>query len=88
MVDVFRAMENSTEPVPDTKDSAAVKKYFETVFPDMDFERVYSSDTKKMIKWYQMLKGKVSFQIPEEQAEEASVENEEAEQPEETEGQR
>ena len=32
------------------------KTYFEKVYPDLDFERVYSSDLKKMVKWYDVLK--------------------------------
>jgi len=63
LVDIFKAMEDSSETLPDPKDSAAVKKYFEVVFPEMDFERVYSSDTKKMVRWYLVLKGKVDFKL-------------------------
>jgi hypothetical protein len=56
LVDILLAMQDSKTAVPDTKDNGAVRKYFETVFPDMDFERVYSSDMKKMVKWYEVLK--------------------------------
>jgi hypothetical protein len=56
LVDIFNAMENSSEPLPSDKDGAAVKGYFEQVYPDMDFERVYASDMKKMIRWYRLLK--------------------------------
>src|SRR5437762_10261098 len=55
LVDVFQAMKNTGESLPETKDDATVKKYFEKVYPDIDFERVYSSDLKKMIKWYDVL---------------------------------
>ncbi|MFN8250350.1 MAG: DUF5606 domain-containing protein [Ferruginibacter sp.] len=55
LVDVFQAMKGSKEKRPDAGDAKAVKKYFEKVFPDMDFERVYSSDMKKMVKWYEVL---------------------------------
>ncbi len=55
LVDVFTAMKDSTETLPSDKDAAAIKKYFEKVYPDMDFERVYASDMKKMIKWYEVL---------------------------------
>lgn len=55
LLEVFKAMKNSTETLPDYKDLNAVKKYFEKVFPEMDFERVYSSDLKKMVRWYQIL---------------------------------
>lgn len=55
LVDVFNAMKNSSETMPDANDQAAVKSYFEKVYPDMDFSRVYNSDMKKMIKWYGVL---------------------------------
>lgn len=56
LVDVFVAMGNSKETLPSEKDANAVKAYFQKVYPDMDFARVYASDMKKMIKWYQILK--------------------------------
>lgn len=49
--DVFTAMKNSSEALPDVKDNKALKAYFEKVYPQMDFERVYSSDMKKMVNW-------------------------------------
>jgi len=33
-----------------------LKAYFEKVYPDLDFDRVYSSDLKKMIKWLEILR--------------------------------
>ena len=56
LVDVFHAMEQESGNVPDGKDNAALKKYFEKVYPDLDFERVYISDLKKMVKWFDVLK--------------------------------
>jgi hypothetical protein len=56
LVDVFNAMEKDGESLPDAKNNDAVKKYFEKVYPEMDFERVYSSDMKKMVKWFESLK--------------------------------
>ena len=57
LVDVFTAMQASTEKLPDAKaDTKAIKAYFEKVYPDMDFERVYNSDMKKMIRWFDLLK--------------------------------
>ena len=52
LVDVFTAMAASTEKLPADNDAAEVKKYFEKVYPDMDFSRVYASDMKKMVKWF------------------------------------
>ena len=56
LVDVFNAMEKDGGSLPDAKSNDAVKKYFEKVYPEMDFERVYSSDMKKMVKWFESLK--------------------------------
>jgi len=56
LVDVFKAMEKATQPLPAEKDAGAVKRYFKQVFPDMDFERVYDSDRRKIVKWFTQLK--------------------------------
>jgi Domain of unknown function (DUF5606) len=55
LADVFTAMKQGKTQLPDVKDNKAVKKYFETVYPDLDFDRVYGSDMKKMIKWFEVL---------------------------------
>ena len=55
LVDVLKAMESSKEKMPDDKDSSALKSYFEKVYPELDFDRVYASDLKKMAKWYSVL---------------------------------
>jgi len=78
LVDVLKAMEASSEKLPDDKDNAALKSYFGKVYPDLDFDRVYSSDLKKMVKWFIVLKAnnieiKLS-EAPVEEAEEVEVE--------------
>jgi len=76
LVDIFNAMDSSGDKLPDEKDNAAVKKYFEKVFPDLDFERVYSSDMKKMVKWFGVLKSndvEIKLRQPEEAPEEELV---------------
>jgi len=56
LADIFKAMDASAETLPSEKDNKAVKSYFEKVFPSMDFERVYSSDMKKMVRWFGVIK--------------------------------
>lgn len=56
LVEIFQAMEKTGEALPSEKDPAAVKNYLGKVYPDLDFERVYASDMKKMVKWYGILK--------------------------------
>ncbi|MCX8019696.1 MAG: DUF5606 domain-containing protein [Chitinophagaceae bacterium] len=61
--EVFEAMEKAGEPLPDGKDADNLKQYFKKVFPSMDFDRVYHSDMKKMVKWFFLLKrNNVAFQ--------------------------
>ena len=73
LVDIFNAMEKDGGKIPDGKDNAVLKKYFEKVYPDLDFERVYTSDLKKMAKWYDVLKTnevEIKLTEPEEEPEE------------------
>lgn len=66
LVDVFKTMKESNSPLPDDKDNNGIRKYFEKVYPDMDFEKVYSSDMKKMVKWFEVLtKNNIEFKITE-----------------------
>ena len=53
---VFLAMEASEETLPDEKDAKATKEYFTKVYPDLDFDRVYASDMKKMVRWFKLIK--------------------------------
>lgn len=55
LVDVFQAMKAAGKALPDAKNADAVKAYFAEVFPTMDFDRVYTSDMKKMVKWQAIL---------------------------------
>src|SRR3954471_12968785 len=43
LADVFTSMRDSKSKLPDVKDNNKLKSYFEEVFPDLDFERVYPS---------------------------------------------
>jgi len=74
LVDVFHAMQNSSESLPNDKDANSVKAYFSKVYPSMDFERVYASDMKKMVKWFDVLKkNDIEIKLSEEPVEEEEV---------------
>lgn len=74
LVDIFTAMKESSEKLPDANDAKAVKAYFQKVYPSMDFERVYNSDMKKMIKWLSLLEANnVEIKLSEIPAEDAPV---------------
>lgn len=50
-------VKNDGQPV-DIKaigDDAAVREYFAEILPDFDRERVYTSDIKKLLTWYNLL---------------------------------
>jgi len=75
LAEVFQAMEKNSGSLPDTKDNDAIKKYFEKVYGDIDFERVYNSDLKKMIKWFEVLKkNSVEIKLSEPEPEEEEAE--------------
>jgi hypothetical protein len=76
LVDIFKAIDTSGVALPDEKDAKAVKAFFEKTYPDLDFERVYASDMKKMVKWFAIIKGKgielKLSELPEEDVQEES----------------
>ena len=56
LADVFERMKTAGS-IPDTKaDGKALRTFFREVAPDHDEEKVYASDMKKIISWYQVLK--------------------------------
>src|SRR5690606_8622621 len=57
--EVLLAIQKDDAPVAELamkKDDKAAKAYFKTVLPDYDEERVYNSDIRKVLKWYEILK--------------------------------
>ncbi len=56
--EVFQKITDAKIPMVDAKsaDNNAIKAYFKGIFPEFDDERVYVSDMKKMLKWYDLLK--------------------------------
>lgn len=70
LAEVFLAMEKAKETLPNEKDAKGVQAYFKKVFPTMDFDRVYPSDMKKMVKWFTQLQAnKVTPTLPSEEEE-------------------
>jgi hypothetical protein len=62
------------------KDDKATKAYFKTVLPDFDEDRVYTSDIKKILKWYDILKNNdlLRFEYLKAQAEDEAADEAEA----------
>ena len=76
---VFQKMmeQEATIPLIDAKvtDVAGIKNYFKSIFPEFDEDRVYVSDMKKMLKWYELLKSNdlLRFDAEEEVTEEGEA---------------
>ena len=75
LAEVFEAMKKSEEKTPDANaDAKTLKTYFETVYPDLDFERVYTSDMKKMVKWFHIIdKNNIEIKVRTEEEKEAAA---------------
>ena len=62
--DVFKKIQETdgTKLTVDPKsDPKALKAYFKKIVPEFDEDRVYASDMKKILTWYEMLSGKIDF---------------------------
>ena len=71
LAEIFKAMQSNPASLPDEKDAKAIKSYFEKVYPELDFERVYISDMKKMVKWFGIIQTKgIEIVLSEQQGEE------------------
>jgi Domain of unknown function (DUF5606) len=65
LAEVLQAMTRSTEKLPDDKDAAGLTQYFKKTYPELDFDRVYNSDLRKMVKWFTVLQhNQVDFSTP------------------------
>lgn len=69
LAEVMRAIaekENNGPAISHKEDTAKLIAYFAEVLPDYDEDRVYASDIKKVLNWYNMLqaKGLVSKEAP------------------------
>lgn len=58
--------ENNGPALSHKEDNARLTAYFKEVLPDYDEDRVYASDIKKVLNWYNLLqaKGMVSSEDP------------------------
>jgi hypothetical protein len=69
----------------DTKsDQKALLAYFEELVPEYDKERVYASDIKKVLSWYNILQEKEMLDFTEEEKKEEETKEDSAEKKEET----
>jgi len=74
--DIFKSISEKEEGGPAISAKASgneLKKYFEEILPDYDKDRVYVSDMKKVILWYNLLQENEMLDFTEEEVEEASA---------------
>ena len=69
LADVMRNIaikENEGPAISHKEDNATMAAYFKEILPNYDQDRVYPSDIKKVLNWYNMLqaKGMVSKEVP------------------------
>jgi hypothetical protein len=58
IMDKIAAKESNGPSISHKEDNATLAAYFKEVLPDYDEERVYPSDIKKIVNWYNMLHAK------------------------------
>lgn len=74
LVEILRAIaikENEGPAISHKEDNAKLLAYFKQIVPDYDEERVYPSDIKKVLNWYNMLQAKGLVYIDEPKIENA-----------------
>ncbi|PJJ07209.1 hypothetical protein CLU83_0363 [Flavobacterium sp. 1] len=66
--------ENKGQTISHKEDNAVLLDYFREVLPEYDEERVYASDVKKIVNWYNTLqaKGMLADEVPAVAEEEAA----------------
>ena len=61
LAEVLKAIatkENDGPAISHKEDDATLKAYFREILPEFDEDRVYTSDIKKIINWYNLLQPK------------------------------
>ena len=79
LAEVFKAIatkENDGMAMSHKEDDAKLKAYFREILPEFDEDRVYTSDIKKILNWYNLLqpKGFVSVEALSQESKEETAE--------------
>lgn len=75
ILEVLKEKENGAKASVDAKsDANTLREFFAQIVPDFDRERVYPTDIKKLIQWYNILieTGNSDFSVEEAKAEEVA----------------
>ena len=78
--EVFHRIYNKTEgnppPVSHKASANEIKQYFEEILPEYDKDRVYVSDMKRVIQWYNILQNADMLKVKEAEEEQNNSESE------------
>ena len=58
VMQIIAKKEKNGQAISHKEDNAALTAYFKEILPDFDEERVYPSDIKKVLNWYNTLQAK------------------------------
>lgn len=81
LMDVLNRMNEhvGSNDAPDVKgDAQATRDFVDEVIPELDHERVYNSDLKKLVQWFTILKENDAFPLEQEAEEEEEASKAEA----------
>ncbi|MGI4020156.1 MAG: DUF5606 family protein [Janthinobacterium lividum] len=64
LIDILERMK-TLENIPDAKkaDGKVLREFFREAAPEHDEEKVYASDIKKIISWFEILKNRPEFNV-------------------------
>ena len=62
--DIIAKKENAKQGISHKADKEELIKYFEEILPNYDVERVYISDIKKVIQWYNAMQVAGLIELP------------------------
>ena len=75
LTEVFKRIKENGKTLSPKASSNEIKAFFEEVLPEYDKDRVYVSDMKKVVQWYQLLSDlNLLIETEEEKQEEAKTE--------------
>lgn len=83
LIDILKKIREKYENKPvasDLSGGAQLRAFMEDIVPDYDVERVYTSDIKKILSWYNLLAEKEMLDFKEETPETAEASEETSEQ--------
>ena len=73
--ELFKKVQESGKAISPKASTNEIKSFFEEILPDYDKNRVYVSDMKKILQWYQLLSDQnLLLEIEEEKPEEKEPE--------------